>query len=99
MRHGARGGARAGRGGALGGEELILLLPETTAEGAFAAAEAVRRAVAGSPVEVDGESVELRISLGVAEHRPDRTLDATIAAADHALYRAKETGRDRVVAG
>lgn len=82
-----------------GGEELILLLPETTAEGAFAAAEAVRRAVAGSPVEVDGESVELRISLGVAEHRPDRTLDATIAAADHALYRAKETGRDRVVAG
>jgi len=82
-----------------GGEELILLLPETPADGAFAAAEAVRRAVAASAVEADGQRVELRISLGVAEHRPDRTLDATIAAADHALYRAKETGRDRVVAG
>ncbi|HSM51110.1 MAG TPA: diguanylate cyclase [Thermoanaerobaculia bacterium] len=82
-----------------GGEEMILLLPETAAEGALAAAAAVRQAVAASVMEADGEPVALRISLGVSEHRPERTLDATIAAADRALYRAKEGGRDRVVVG
>ena len=81
-----------------GGEEFILLLPDTPASGALHAAESARQQVAASAVEIAGESRRLTMSLGVAEHRGDRSLDATIAAADRALYRAKEAGRDRVVA-
>ena len=82
-----------------GGEEFVFLLPETPLAGALLAAETVRAAVAAGPFEVDGAALAVTISLGVAEHAWDRTLDATMAIADRALYRAKETGRNRVVAG
>jgi len=82
-----------------GGEELILLLPETGLAGAVAAAGAVREAVSAVQVAAaDKRLAPLTISVGVAEHRPDRSLEATIAAADRALYRAKAEGRDRVTA-
>lgn len=82
-----------------GGEELILLLPETGLAGAVAAAGAVREAVSAVQLAAtDKRLAPLTISVGVAEHRPDRSLEATIAAADRALYRAKAEGRDRVAA-
>lgn len=80
--------------GRWGGEEFVLLLPETTATGAMQAAETIRQAVESHAFG----AFPLTISIGVAEHRGEETLEMTIAAADRALYRAKEGGRNRVIA-
>ena len=79
-----------------GGEEFILLLPDTPKEGALHVAESIRRAIASLPMEYDGHAIGITASLGVAEHWTGRNLEETIAHADAALYRAKEEGRDRV---
>jgi diguanylate cyclase (GGDEF)-like protein len=87
-----------------GGEEFVLLLPNTDAKGAAVEAERIRLAVRGQTLLHHDIGVQVTISLGVADAHPkgitrgadlDR-LDATlIAAADAALYRAKRAGRDR----
>ena len=82
--------------GRYGGEEFILLLPDTTREGGAVLAEKLRAAIASIALpEVDRQ---ITASLGVAS-LPDDGLDATtlVRAADRALYRAKADGRDRVV--
>ncbi len=81
-----------------GGEELILLLCETGATGAERAAETVRAAVEALRVEAAGDSIGVTLSLGVAAHDGERSLDVTIGEADRALYRAKQAGRNRVAA-
>jgi diguanylate cyclase (GGDEF)-like protein len=82
-----------------GGEEFILLLPETGRVGAAKVAEALRATVAELPISYEGKSIALTLSLGVAEHDPIRNFEETIGVADAALYRAKEQGRNRVAAG
>jgi diguanylate cyclase (GGDEF)-like protein len=87
-----------------GGEEFLLLLPETDLDGAVAMAERVREALSERSVDVldalDGTgvvSLTVTASIGVAEWRPDMNGAAElIAAADAALYRAKQCGRNRV---
>jgi len=85
-----------------GGEEFLAYLSDVTAEGGASAAERIREAVAAhsfTRVDESGNSKTLRItiSLGVSEFpRNGRTLEALVAAADAALYRAKETGRNRI---
>ena len=81
-----------------GGEEFIMLLPDTGAAAAAVAAENARAALASYAFERNGTREHITASFGVAAHRPGRELDATIAAADAALYRAKEAGRNRVAA-
>jgi len=80
-----------------GGEEFMLLLPDTDAAGATHVAEAARAAIEALRVDHDGAPFRVTLSLGVTEHRMDRTLDHTIADADAALYQAKEEGRNRIV--
>jgi diguanylate cyclase (GGDEF)-like protein len=81
-----------------GGEELLLILPETTLEVATTRAEAIRSGVKELIVEHRRQSLgTITISLGVAcfpEHGPSGA--AVIRSADAALYRAKQQGRDRV---
>lgn len=84
--------------GRWGGEEFIFLLPDTGLEGAVRVAEFLRTAVADLPVRHDGNAIALTISLGVAEHAAGSNFEDTIGVADACLYRAKEQGRDRVVA-
>ncbi len=76
----------------------MLLLPDTDLTGAGHVAETTRLAVRALRVEHPLVPVQVTISLGVCEHRPGRSMEETIAEADAALYRAKQEGRDRVVA-
>lgn len=78
-----------------GGEEFVILLPETDLDGAIRAAEHMRAAVAASRSDT---AERITASFGVAAHAPGTGLDEAINAADRALYRAKEEGRNRVVA-
>ncbi len=80
-----------------GGEEFIALLPATATEAALAVAEKARRALAASAFEHDGAARTITASFGVAPHEHGQPFDVTVAAADRALYRAKESGRDRVM--
>jgi diguanylate cyclase (GGDEF)-like protein len=81
-----------------GGEEFILFLPNTDSRAALLVAEKARSTLAAVRHDVGDGSTGITGSFGVATHREARTLESTIAAADHALYRAKEAGRDRVIA-
>jgi diguanylate cyclase (GGDEF)-like protein len=83
-----------------GGEEFLLLLPETGASGALMVAERIRRELAAAPVHLPPPRPPLFItaSIGVAAWSPELSDAASLFdAADRALYRAKALGRDRVV--
>lgn len=84
-----------------GGEEFCVLLPETRAHEAFEVAEKLRRRIESMDVEVEGAETPLKvtISMGVASFPEDGDdAEGLITAADAALYRAKEGGRNMVVA-
>jgi diguanylate cyclase (GGDEF)-like protein len=82
-----------------GGEEFILILPESTLEGAQKRAEQLRQEANGLRARDAGQTIEgITLSLGVAVYPMHaRTKDALLRAADAALYRAKREGRNRVV--
>ncbi len=81
-----------------GGEEFVVILPETTNEGALALAERLRSTVADTAVAVtEGRTISVTISIGVATFPADAGSEtALIAAADAALYAAKQGGRNRL---
>jgi len=80
----------------MGGEEFVLLLPDTRASAAVKQAEALRKLISESHL-IDQRPVT--ISIGVAEYWSEQTQDAWIQAADDALYQAKNQGRNMVVCG
>lgn len=87
-----------------GGEEFLVIMPESTTDAASAAAERIRTAIAGLqiPASTDPDSGVLTISCGVALSLVAREHWGTvIAAADSALYQAKASGRNRtcIIAG
>ncbi len=83
----------------LGGEEFVVLLPETPLMAAVEVAERVRRAIAGKPVVWHGRPLEVTASLGVATCPESvESPDEMLAAADAALYRSKGSGRNRTTA-
>ena len=82
-----------------GGEEFILLLPETDSEGAAILAENLRAAIAGNLFEFSGERHRITMTFGVANYIKGESLDNCIARADTALYSGKDDGRNRVMLG
>lgn len=85
--------------GRFGGEEFLIILPNTDSEGAFLMAEALRETVETFPFEaVSGEAIAVTVSIGLCtlSQFPDPHCDDLIGAADQALYRAKASGRNRV---
>ena len=79
--------------GRYGGEEFLILLPETNLTGAVEVAERIR----GRLAEQEFESGPVTVSIGAAEYPADGdSAESVIASADAALYRAKHKGRDRV---
>jgi len=81
-----------------GGDEFSVLLPGTDQAQALVVGERVRLAVSGSTGDGSDSLIQipLKISMGVAELHPNGSLDTLIRAADAALYRAKDAGRDAV---
>ena len=83
--------------GRLGGEEFGLLLPETTPSAALVLAERLRKKFEELHVETSSGTIRFTASIGVAAVIPeDESIDAPLARADEALYRAKSKGRNRV---
>jgi diguanylate cyclase (GGDEF)-like protein len=82
-----------------GGEEFLVVLAHTDADMATALAEALRTAVAGAPVRCGAQTLSITVSIGVSTSlRGARdSLGAVVKRADEALYKAKRTGRNRVV--
>lgn len=81
-----------------GGEEFLILLPETGAGGGLEVARKIRAAMADHPVLVNGTRIRQTISLGLACFEGERLPEQLISRADKALYSAKAAGRNRVVA-
>jgi diguanylate cyclase (GGDEF)-like protein len=79
-----------------GGEEFLILLPDTDEPGGAVAAEKIRGRVEQETFYDDSREFHLTMSFGVAVYRPEQSADECIKAADAALYRAKNAGRNRV---
>src|SRR5581483_10394558 len=81
-----------------GGDEFIVLLPDTPGKGAMEVAERIRSRVSGSPLALGAQRLVTSVSIGIACYPEDgATLDALAAHADGALYAAKQDGRNRSV--
>ena len=84
--------------GRYGGEEFALLMPSTGRESAARVAERVRRDIEARGITVEGKRVEVTVSGGVSTYGKDgEDWDSLLSAADDALYKAKEGGRNRVL--
>ena len=80
-----------------GGEEFVIMLPETTAEAAMTVAERIRSSVFANALAIGDSKLTLTISLGVSEATASSSsVEAVLRHADQALYEAKLTGRNRV---
>lgn len=85
--------------GRLGGEEFLLIAPETDLEEAAIVAERIRIRVAAEPLRLDDELIPMTVSIGVTELTDDEDIDALLSRADEAMYAAKDAGRNQVVTG
>src|SRR5262249_41990167 len=82
----------------VGGDEFAMLLPETDGAQAQIVAERLRQQLKQSPFAVDGVTVTVTVSIGLAEASVSMpSVDALIKAADRALYHAKAAGRGGAV--
>ncbi|HEX9185164.1 MAG TPA: GGDEF domain-containing protein [Burkholderiales bacterium] len=83
--------------GRFGGEEFLLILPDTDARGAVAVAERIRASVEQGAFPGVPAGHQVTVTIGVAGRNREETADALVARADLALYRGKDAGRNRVV--
>ena len=84
--------------GRYGGDEFIVLLPDTPSGGVFEAAERMRRTIGDAKLDFFGKPVKATVSVGVACYPEDgESVDALLAHADRGLYAAKQQGRNRTV--
>lgn len=84
--------------GRWGGEEFLVILPNTTRQQAYEVAERLRKRIADQHLQVQGKQQNLSASFGIAVAEPGHTysLDFLLQQADHALYQAKAGGRNQV---
>jgi len=83
----------------MGGEEFVVVMPDTDMAYAYSVAERLRQTIADEPFETGDASLDITVSVGVAvTEGADDTGDKLLDRADQALYRAKRDGRNRVVA-
>lgn len=77
-----------------GGEEFLILLSNTSSEGAMLLAERLRRRIAETDIICDGRHISTTVSVGIGCLQPADTADTLFARADRALYDAKAAGRN-----
>lgn len=83
-----------------GGEEFVILFPETSSEEAFAIADRMRAAIAAEDVRFDGERIALTVSTGLVTRTSMMapTFEVLVSDADKAMYEAKTSGKNKVIA-
>jgi diguanylate cyclase (GGDEF)-like protein len=92
-----QGGRRIDTAARYGGDEFVVLLPETDPTGAYVLAEKIRLGVADLRVDVAGSMIQPSISIGVVSYPEDgRTSDELMITADNSMYRSKRAGKNRV---
>jgi diguanylate cyclase (GGDEF)-like protein/PAS domain S-box-containing protein len=81
-----------------GGEEFLVVLPNTSEQGAFLIADRLRLSIQESKINADGKNISVTISAGISEFPAHGQYEATVLeAADKALYIAKRGGRNQVI--
>jgi diguanylate cyclase (GGDEF)-like protein len=80
-----------------GGEEFVILLNNTDTQGALIVAERIRTCVEAMTTCYDHQSIKVTVSVGAASLASDDTMSSLFKRADHALYQAKDNGRNQVV--
>ena len=83
----------------LGGEEFVVLLPDTDGDGAYIVAERIRTKIEASPTTVSDHVIPVTISAGIASYRQGEHPDDILKRADQALYSAKKNGRNQSCLG
>ncbi|MCR9176732.1 MAG: PleD family two-component system response regulator [Alphaproteobacteria bacterium] len=84
----------------LGGEEFVIIMPDTQEHFAEQVAERIRDKISDTRVTLkSGVEIAVTVSIGLAMREPDDTVESLLKAADVALYQAKNSGRNRVVTG
>jgi diguanylate cyclase (GGDEF)-like protein len=85
--------------GRFGGEEFVVLLPETNLDMAVNVAERIRDSLEKTVIPIEEKQVKITASIGVSTYQlEDQKIDVVLQRADQALYQAKNQGRNRVVA-
>jgi diguanylate cyclase (GGDEF)-like protein len=84
-----------------GGEEFVFVLSDTDSEGSLIAAERMRQSIEQLSIDWEGQTIEITASFGVVTYLPQTighllSVEQLMAAADQALYSAKEAGRNCV---
>ena len=80
-----------------GGEEFIMLMPDTDLKGAAEMAEKVRAKLQDTPCNAQGNILNLTMSFGCHQFDKELSIEDNVSKADEHLYTAKETGRNKVV--
>jgi diguanylate cyclase len=82
-----------------GGEEFLLMLPDTSVNQGLECLNRVREVLAATSFDAIAPGLRVTISAGVTDLHPDDTLAAAVERADQSMYRAKQSGRDQVILG
>lgn len=83
-----------------GGEEFLIVMPETTSETAFMRIDGLRQQLESCDLKLTGGALRITLSAGIAVYPAEgSTIDEVVQKADQAMYRAKKEGRNRVIAG
>ncbi|MGR9106225.1 MAG: GGDEF domain-containing protein [Gammaproteobacteria bacterium] len=80
-----------------GGEEFLIILPDTDLNGARVIAEKIRKAIADQRFQIDNRELFVTLTFGISQHSHERPINETIKAADIALYNGKQSGRNIVM--
>lgn len=80
-----------------GGEEFLILLPETNLKGATQHANSIRELVSAKPITHEGQDINITMSFGVSEYSGGVSIEKVIDISDQRLYLAKNSGRNKVV--
>jgi len=81
-----------------GGEEFVVLLPETPGDNALLMLNRIREGLANAPFRYKDQKINITVSIGIAEFNEGDTTETVFEKADQALYNAKESGRNKCVA-